>query len=86
MSGLPSFGDFNGAYALLINHTVVAQRHATDAVTAVNFDYRAMDTMGEEFIRASLGARTLPHALVELAEAIGARRLRGGRAAVERVP
>jgi multicomponent Na+:H+ antiporter subunit B len=50
MSGLPSFGDFNGAYALLINHIVVAQRHATDAVTAVNFDYRAMDTMGEEFI------------------------------------
>jgi multicomponent Na+:H+ antiporter subunit B len=50
LSGLPSFGDFNGAYALLINHVVVAQRHATDAVTAVNFDYRALDTLGEEFI------------------------------------
>jgi multicomponent Na+:H+ antiporter subunit B len=50
LSGLPAFGDFNGAYALLINHVVVAQRHATDAVTAVNFDYRALDTMGEEFI------------------------------------
>lgn len=50
LSGLPSFGAFDGAYALLINHVVVAQRHATDAVTAVNFDYRAMDTMGEEFI------------------------------------
>ncbi len=48
--GLPSFGAFNGAYALLINHVVVAQRHATDAVTAVNFDYRALDTLGEEFI------------------------------------
>jgi multicomponent Na+:H+ antiporter subunit B len=48
--GLPSFGDFNGAYALLIDHVVVAQRHATDAVTAVNFDYRALDTLGEEFI------------------------------------
>jgi multicomponent Na+:H+ antiporter subunit B len=50
MAGLPSFGAFNGAYALLINHVVVAQRHATDAVTAVNFDYRALDTLGEEFI------------------------------------
>ena len=50
LSGLPSFGDFQGAYALLIDHVVVAQRHATDAVTAVNFDYRALDTLGEEFI------------------------------------
>lgn len=50
IAGLPSFGDFNGAYALLIDHVAVAQRHATDAVTAVNFDYRALDTLGEEFI------------------------------------
>jgi multicomponent Na+:H+ antiporter subunit B len=50
LSGLPTFGGFNGAYALLLNHVVVAQRHATDAVTAVNFDYRALDTLGEEFI------------------------------------
>jgi multicomponent Na+:H+ antiporter subunit B len=49
-TGLPSVGAFNGAYALLINHVVVAQRHATDAVTAVNFDYRGLDTLGEEFI------------------------------------
>jgi len=50
LAGLPSFGASGGAYALLINHVVVAQRHATDAVTAVNFDYRALDTLGEEFI------------------------------------
>jgi multicomponent Na+:H+ antiporter subunit B len=50
LAGLPSFGAFNGAYALLIDHVVVAQRHTTDAVTAVNFDYRALDTFGEEFI------------------------------------
>lgn len=50
LAGLPSFGAFHGAYALLIDHVVVAQRHATDAVTAVNFDYRALDTLGEEFI------------------------------------
>jgi multicomponent Na+:H+ antiporter subunit B len=28
----------------------VHQRHATDVITAVNFDYRAFDTLGEEFI------------------------------------
>lgn len=50
IAGLPSFGDFDGAYARLIDHVVVAQRHATDAVTGVNFDYRALDTLGEEFI------------------------------------
>ncbi|MGH2865073.1 MAG: MnhB domain-containing protein [Solirubrobacteraceae bacterium] len=50
IAGLPSFGAFNGASALLIDHMVVAQRHATDAVAAVNFDYRALDTLGEEFI------------------------------------
>ena len=50
LGGLPAFGHFNGAYALLIDHLSVPQRHATDAVTAVNFDYRAFDTLGEEFI------------------------------------
>jgi multicomponent Na+:H+ antiporter subunit B len=50
VSELPSFGNFNGAYARLIDHFSVPQRHATDAVTAVNFDYRALDTLGEEFI------------------------------------
>ena len=50
VSGLDAFGTFHGAYALLVNQVVVAQRHATDAVTAVNFDYRALDTLGEEFI------------------------------------
>ena len=41
LAGLPSFGSFHGAYGLLIDRVVVAQRHATDAVTAVNFDYRS---------------------------------------------
>jgi multicomponent Na+:H+ antiporter subunit B len=50
LSGLPAFGAFDGAYAVLIDRVVVAQRHATDAVTAVNFDYRSVDTLGEEFI------------------------------------
>lgn len=37
-------------YAAEINTRTVSERHATDAVTAVNFDYRGFDTMGEEFV------------------------------------
>lgn len=40
---------------------VVPERHVTDAVTAVNFDYRGFDTLGEEFILfvAVMGAMVL---------------------------
>lgn len=37
-------------YAEAINSRVYAQRNVTDAVSAVNFDYRGFDTIGEEFI------------------------------------
>ncbi len=37
-------------YAEAINGHVYAQRNVTDAVSAVNFDYRGFDTIGEEFI------------------------------------
>jgi multicomponent Na+:H+ antiporter subunit B len=50
LNGLPSFGDYRGVYGLVINRTEVGLRHATDLVTAVNFDIRAFDTLGEEFI------------------------------------
>jgi len=49
-SGLPRFGDFHGFYGQLINAIALRQRHTTNAVTAVVFDYRGFDTMGEEFI------------------------------------
>ena len=48
--GLPGFGRYPGPYGDVIERTGVAARHATDLVTAVNFDYRAFDTLGEEFI------------------------------------
>ncbi|HKR99979.1 MAG TPA: MnhB domain-containing protein [Candidatus Dormibacteraeota bacterium] len=48
--GLPDFGHYIGPYGKVLNLIAVPQRHATDVVTAVNFDYRAFDTMGEEFI------------------------------------
>jgi multicomponent Na+:H+ antiporter subunit B len=48
--GLPSFGDYHGIYGLVVTGTELGQRHATDFVTALNFDLRAFDTLGEEFI------------------------------------
>lgn len=48
--GLPRFGTFQGVYGSLLDHLSIPQRHITDVVTAVNFDYRGFDTLGEEFI------------------------------------
>ncbi|HEY2772264.1 MAG TPA: MnhB domain-containing protein [Solirubrobacteraceae bacterium] len=50
MRGLPSFGHYHGVYGLTINHIALKLRHATNYVTALNFDIRAFDTLGEEFI------------------------------------
>ncbi len=47
---LTPFGQFQGAYGALLNHVSVREHHITDVVTAVNFDYRGFDTLGEEFI------------------------------------
>ena len=47
---LPRAGQYHGPYGTLLDAVTVAQRHATDVVTAVNFDYRGLDTLGEEFI------------------------------------
>jgi multicomponent Na+:H+ antiporter subunit B len=50
LGGLPHFGDFQGVLGQLLNHVSTPERHITDVVTAVNFDYRGFDTLGEEFI------------------------------------
>jgi multicomponent Na+:H+ antiporter subunit B len=57
LGGLPAFGHFHGIDGITLNHVTVRQRHATDVITAINFDYRGLDTMGEEFIlfAASIG-------------------------------
>src|SRR3954470_18179415 len=47
---LPAFGHYAGPYGFVVNGVGVTERHATDLVAAVNFDYRAFDTLGEEFI------------------------------------
>jgi multicomponent Na+:H+ antiporter subunit B len=47
---LPHFGHAHELYGALANRTEPTLRHATDIVTALNFDIRAFDTLGEEFI------------------------------------
>lgn len=47
---LPDFGNYRGPYGYVLNRIVVPQRHTSNVVTAIVFDYRGLDTMGEEFI------------------------------------
>jgi multicomponent Na+:H+ antiporter subunit B len=47
---LPPWGSYRGPYGDVISRVGVYERHATDAVNAINYDYRAVDTLGEEFI------------------------------------
>ncbi|HXP56329.1 MAG TPA: MnhB domain-containing protein, partial [Streptosporangiaceae bacterium] len=50
LAGLPSFGSQTSAYARMLNELAPVQRHVTDVVSAINFDYRGIDTLFEEFI------------------------------------
>ena len=50
LAGLPSFGGQLSAYAGLLNELAPRQRHVTDVVSAITFDYRGIDTLFEEFI------------------------------------
>ena len=50
LTGLPDFGHYRGPYGLVLNKVAVHERHMTNVVTAVVFDYRGFDTLGEEFI------------------------------------
>ena len=49
-SGLPDFGDYHGVYGRVIDGIGVTVRHGTDLITALNFDIRGFDTLGEEYI------------------------------------
>ena len=46
-AGLPDFGHYHGVYGLTLQEVALAQRHATNLVGAVTFDYRGVDTLGE---------------------------------------
>lgn len=76
-SGLPGFGDYPGPYGQAILNHVIAQTNATGVVSAINFEYRGFDTVGEEFILFTAAAGM----------SVVLRRLRGerqgGRSAVD---
>ena len=61
LTGLPGFGHYPGPYGTIINAIAVGQTHATGVVSAVNFEYRSFDTIGEEFIlfMAATGVSTV---------------------------
>jgi multicomponent Na+:H+ antiporter subunit B len=50
VAGLPAFGHYQGGYGNQLERRVLPERHTTNLVGAVVFDYRALDTLGEEFI------------------------------------
>jgi multicomponent Na+:H+ antiporter subunit B len=58
---LPGFGNYPGPYGTIIDRVAVAQTNATGVVSAVNFEYRGFDTVGEEFILfiAAIGVSTV---------------------------
>ena len=47
---IPAFGSHPLPYGDAINAAGTAQRHVTNMISAVNFDYRGFDTLGEEFM------------------------------------
>jgi multicomponent Na+:H+ antiporter subunit B len=48
--GLPDFGHYVGPYGDILNASSIPERQTTAVVSAINFDYRGFDTVGEEFI------------------------------------
>ncbi|HET9103377.1 MAG TPA: hydrogen gas-evolving membrane-bound hydrogenase subunit E [Solirubrobacteraceae bacterium] len=49
-SGLPAFGHYHFRYGAIVSRDAVPDRAATNSVVVTAFDYRAFDTLGEEFI------------------------------------
>ena len=47
---LPQFGHYPGPYGDVLDAAAPRERHIPNVVSAVNFDYRGADTLGEEFI------------------------------------
>jgi multicomponent Na+:H+ antiporter subunit B len=47
---MPRAGSYSGVYGEELNRVAVPERRSTDVVSAVNFDSRGFDTLGEEFI------------------------------------
>ena len=60
LAGLPTFGGAGERLRPDAQRAGAEQRHVTDVVSAIGFDYRGIDTLFEEFILlsavASIGA------------------------------
>lgn len=69
-TGLPGFGAGIPQYGRVIDAIAQQQRHLTNFVTAVMFDYRGVDTMVEEFIlfASVLGVALLLRSTRDIAE------------------
>jgi multicomponent Na+:H+ antiporter subunit B len=74
--GMPAFGHYPGPYGPAILRAAIAQTHATGVVSAVNFEYRGFDTVGEEFILFTAAAGL----------SVVLRRLRGEREGGRAIP
>lgn len=57
-AGLPDFGHYPGPYGDLVSQLAKPQRHVANAITAVVFDYRGFDTLGEELIMLAAACAT----------------------------
>lgn len=50
IAGLPTFGEAQSTYADIVVPASAALRHVTSTVGALTFDFRGIDTLGEELI------------------------------------
>ena len=50
VGGLHGFGGYPGPYGFVLAQAALGERHAANIVASVVYDYRALDTMGEELI------------------------------------
>lgn len=71
---LAPWGQYRGPYGDVVSRLVVYQRHATDAVNAITYDYRGFDTLDEEFILFS----AVTGVMMLLRKEDGPRKLREG--------
>ena len=71
---LAPWGQYRGPYGDVVSRNVLVQRHATDVVNAITYDYRGFDTLGEEFILFSAVAGVM----LLLRKEDGPRKLRQG--------
>lgn len=50
LASMPSFGRPHSAYARYVSEHAASQRHVSNVVTSIVFDYRGWDTLAEELI------------------------------------